>query len=91
MLIQQQSYERLLDMLHSVKELIDRGEDAPDVVVAISPNSIASIANYTGLSKKDFFLRCATALKSMGVRYVLDAAAGGDVALVEACEEFVQR
>ncbi|KAJ1442372.1 iron hydrogenase [Ochromonadaceae sp. CCMP2298] len=91
MLIQQQSYDRLLDMLCSVKKLRASGEAAPDVVVAISPNSIASIANYAGVSKKDFFLRCAAALKSMGVRYVFDASAGGDVALIEACEEFVQR
>lgn len=37
------------------------------------------------------FLRIASVLKQLGVSYVIDASSGGDVALVEAREEFLQR
>ena len=87
MLIQEQSYERLLDKLQSTTP--SGGSDA--IVVAISPNSCASIASMLHISSTECFLRIATILKSLGVRYVIDASVGGDVALVEAREEFLHR
>ena len=84
-LIQQQSYQRLLDKIDSNRdnELV--------IVVAISPNSRTSIAHFLGMNASECFLRIASVLKSLGVMYVVDAAAAGDVALMEAREEFVMR
>ena len=62
------------------------------MVVTLSPQTIASLAAFmNSTSVVETFLRLATYLKSLGVRYVIDAAAGGDVVLLEAREEFVTR
>lgn len=84
-LIQEQSYEKLLLQLSTANMT------NTSIVVAISPNSKASIASFLGISSVECFLRIAAALKSLGVTYVLDASSGGDVALVEAREEFMKR
>jgi len=86
-LIQEQSYRKLLDKLDHRR----RDSSGLVVVVAISPNSRASIAHFLGMDASECFLRIASVLKSLGVMYVVDAAAAGDVALMEAREEFVQR
>lgn len=84
-LIQQQSYQRLLDKIDSNRD------NKLVIAVAISPNSRASIAHFLGMNTSECFLRIASVLKSLGVMYVVDAAAAGDVALMEAREEFVMR
>ena len=84
-LIQQQSYQRLLDKIDSNRD------NKLVIAVAISPNSRASIAHFLGMNASECFLRIASVLKSLGVMYVVDAAAAGDVALMEAREEFVMR
>ena len=84
-LIQEQSFEKLLARLAS------RAEDNCLVVVALSPQSRASLAAQLGTSSGDAFLRVAAALKSLGVTYVADAASAGDVALLEARDEFLRR
>ena len=84
-LIQEQSYEKLLDKLSS------SSNHKSVIAVAISPNSKASIAHFLGMDTVECFLRIAAVLKSIGVTYVLDASSGGDVALVEAREEFLKR
>jgi iron only hydrogenase large subunit-like protein len=86
-LIQQQSYQRLLDKIDSNRD----SNNQLVIVVAISPNSRASIAHFLGMNASECFLRIASVLKSLGVMYVVDAAAAGDVALMEAREEFVMR
>ena len=85
MLIQEQSYEKLLYKLNPTTV------ENTSIVVTISPNSKASIASFLGMNSVECFLRIAAALKSLGVTYVLDASSGGDVALVEAREEFMKR
>lgn len=85
MLIQEQSYEKLLYKLNPITL------ENTSIVVTISPNSKASIASFLGMNSVECFLRIAAALKSLGVTYVLDASSGGDVALVEAREEFMKR
>lgn len=85
MLIQEQSYEKLLYKLNPITL------ETTSIVVAISPNSKASIASFLGINSVECFLRIAAALKSLGVTYVLDASSGGDVALMEAREEFMKR
>lgn len=84
-LIQEQSYEKLLFQLNPANSV------DTTIVVTISPNSKASIASFLGISSVECFLRIAAALKSLGVTYVLDASSGGDVALIEAREEFMKR
>jgi iron only hydrogenase large subunit-like protein len=84
-LIQEQSYEKLLIQLN-----IPRSR-RPLIAVAISPNSRASIAHFLNMDPSECFLRIATVLKSIGVTYVLDLSSGGDVALVEGREEFLRR
>ena len=89
-LIQEQSYRRLLDKIDSSNRVSD-SDNKLIIVVAISPNSRASIAHFLDMDASECFLRIASVLKSIGVTYVVDAAAAGDVALMEAREEFVKR
>jgi iron only hydrogenase large subunit-like protein len=82
MLIQEQSSEKLIEKLEKNDSI---------VVVIISPNSRASIASYFNIPVSVLFLKLCTLFKSLGVQYVLDAACGGDVALMESREEFLFR
>lgn len=84
-LIQEQSFEKLLARLAS------RAEDDCMIVVALSPQTRASLAAQLGTSSDDAFLRVAAVLKSLGVTYVADASSAGDVALLEARDEFMRR
>jgi iron only hydrogenase large subunit-like protein len=106
-LIQEQSYEKLLNKLELARYAKVQDGDYPEMlVVCISPQSIASIAGFLDYTAEqrgdknsnsartacmDAFLRIATILKKEGVDYVLDMSAAGDVALVEAREEFLYR
>ena len=81
-LIQEQSYAKLQQILR---------EGRSCVAITLSPQSVASIAHSIGRSQLDAFVAIASMLKSLGVRYVLDASAGGDVALVESGHEFLRR
>jgi hypothetical protein len=84
-LIQEQSSAKFQRLL--------REKDEKDliIVVQISPNSRASIAEFLGLHPNELFLRLATILKSHGVNYVVDSSSGADIALVESREEFLHR
>ena len=82
MLIQEQSYQRLVDLMHAGGRC---------VVVTLSPQTVASIASLLDMSLVDTFVALASMLKRIGVRYVLDASAGGDVSLVESGHEFLRR
>ena len=84
-LIQEHSYQKLLDRLR------DLSRDDDLVVICLSPQSIASIATFVGTSSAEMFLRISTVLKELGVFYVLDTSSAGDIALVEAREEFLGR
>lgn len=81
-LIQEQSYSKLLSKLLLNDSL---------VVVAVSPQSLASLAAMTGMTSMELFLRISSFFKDLGVYYVLDMAAVGDIALLEAREEFIKR
>lgn len=83
-LVQEQSVDKFVQMISGPLA-------NTSIIVQISPNSTASIAEFLGMSPKDLFLRMAAVLKSLGVRYVLDASAGADVAMIEAREEFITR
>jgi hypothetical protein len=81
-LIQEQSYERLTDILAG---------GGSCVAVTLSPQSVASIAALLNCSLAEAFVALASMLKAGGVRYVFDASAGGDVSLVESGHEFLKR
>ena len=85
-LIEEQSYHKLLDKI-SIRTNIE--EDI--IVVCLSPQSVASMAAFAGTSSSRMFLRIASALKLLGVKYVLDTSSAGDVALIESREEFMMR
>jgi iron only hydrogenase large subunit-like protein len=84
-LIQEQSFLKLLERLG------DHARSDEIVIVCLSPQSIASMATFVGTSSSDIFLHIATMLKDLGVHYVVDASSAGDVALIEAREEFLRR
>lgn len=84
-LIQEQSFLKLLERLG------DNAKSDEIVIMCLSPQSIASMATFVGTSTCDIFLRLATMLKDLGVHYVVDASSAGDVALIEAREEFLRR
>ena len=82
-LIQEQSFSKFFNVLNLSKKF---------VVVTLSPQSVSSLAAFMNApSIIDTFLRLSTYLKSLGVKYVLDASAGGDIVLMEAREEFIYR
>ncbi len=91
-LIQEQSIDKLIEKLVNVRS----NNDKTKVIVCISPQSRASI---TGMLAKgdstanniNTFLKLAHILKNMGVYYVFDSSSGGDLALIEAREEFLMR
>lgn len=84
-LVQEQSLDKFLKVIENAQKCCSI------VVVQISPNSQASIAEFLGMGVKDFFLHLASALKAMGVKYVLDSSSGSDVAIMESREEFLER
>lgn len=84
-LIHEQNFLKLLERFG------DHTKSDEIVIVSLSPQSIASMATFVGTSSSDVFLRLATMLKDLGVHYVVDTSSAGDVALVEAREEFLRR
>jgi iron only hydrogenase large subunit-like protein len=86
-LIEQQSANKLINKLAEQQA----GDSGDIVVVAMSPQSRAAIASRLGISSGEAFLRIASVLKGMGVRYVVDVASAADIALIEAREEFLLR
>eukprot|EP01038_Epipyxis_sp_PR26KG_P012709 gene12709-17045_t len=82
MLIQEQSYEKLIEKLEQNDSVI---------VVAISPNSLVSIANFLNIEPTQLFLVLASFLKSIGVHYVVDTSSASDIGLIESREEFMHR
>jgi len=89
-LIQLQSFDRLVEKLEEA-QMRPEGEEQLLIVVAVSPQSRASIAHKLGLSSQETFLRLAAFFKKLGVAYVLDSSSAGDVSLIEAREEFLHR
>ena len=99
-LIQEQSTSKLVSKLKylqtpsSEQMAIDADDPSkPEelLIVTISPNSIASIANRLSIGAVNCFNLLSKWLKSLGVHIVCDAAVGGDIALIEAREEFIKR
>lgn len=81
-LIEEQSYHKLMDKL----KLNDC-----DIVVGISPQSLASIASFLAISSIDLFFKLSSVLKGLGIKYVIDMTSVGDIVLLEGREEFLFR
>ena len=94
-LIQEQSTSKLTNKLKSLKtavtDLEDPGKPRELIVVTLSPNSVASMANRLSIEVVKCFQLLSTWLKSLGVYMVCDAAVGGDIALIETREEFIKK
>jgi hypothetical protein len=84
-LIAEQSSEKFLRILETAKN------SNTIVVIQISPNSRASLADFLGLSPIETFLAISSILKQKGVTYVLDSSTGADIMLMEIRKEFLQR
>jgi iron only hydrogenase large subunit-like protein len=91
-LIQEQSTDKLIEKLVNIRD----NNDHTKVIVCISPQSRASITSMlvkgdSSANNMTTFLKLACILKTMGVYYVFDSSSGGDLALIEAREEFLAR
>jgi hypothetical protein len=86
------SSEEILMGRHSASLLRNMSAD-PNVVVVVSlsPQACASIADAAGLQLGETARKLASFLRSIGVRYVLSTSVSNTIALHEACEEFEQR
>ena len=88
-LMEAQSGEQLLTALDAAAQ---GAAGAARVVVSLAPQTIASVAAAAGLSVAVTRRRLCAALKrGLGAAAVYDVAEGRDLALAEACLEFVQR
>ncbi len=86
------SSEEILMGRHSASLLRNMSADSNVVVVvSLSPQACASIAEAAGLQLEETAGKLASFLRSIGVRYVLSTSVSNTIALHEACEEFEQR
>lgn len=84
-LIAEQSNQKFLSKLQNLSHSNEI------VIVQLSPNSRSSLADFLGISPIEVFILVSAALKSRGVSYVVDAASGADVFLMETRAEFLRR
>jgi iron only hydrogenase large subunit-like protein len=82
-LISQQSFQEMLDVLKS--------NQFKKVVVTVSPQSRASIAAQFGLPVIATHRKLVTFFRNLGVHMVIDSTCSGDFALLESCAEFIHR
>lgn len=82
-LISQQSYQEMLEVLRSTK--------FKRVVVTLSPQSRASLAAHFNLPVAEVHRKLVTVFRSIGVSLVIDSTCSGDFALLESRAEFIHR
>ncbi|XP_037544283.1 cytosolic Fe-S cluster assembly factor narfl [Nematolebias whitei] len=87
-LITQQSHEELLKVLRNNKV---NEREKKTVVVAVSPQSRASLAAHYNLSSSEAGRRLTTFLKGLGVHHVFDTSFSRTFSLLESQKEFVER
>ncbi|XP_057543151.1 protein NAR1 [Amaranthus tricolor] len=85
------SAETVMLEKQSLDEFLSSIDKGKTVVVSISPQSRASLAAHFGLSPLQAFKKLTTFFKSLGVKAVFDTSCSRDLALIEACNEFVVR
>lgn len=85
------SAETVMLEKQSLDEFLSNINQGKAVIVSISPQSRASLAAHFGLSSLQAFKKLTTFFKSLGVKAVFDTSCSRDLALVEACNEFLAR
>lgn len=85
------SAETVMLEKQSLDEFLSSIDKGKTVIVSISPQSRASLAAHFGLSPLQAFKKITTFFKSLGVKAVFDTSCSRDLALIEACNEFVVR
>ncbi|TNN66143.1 Cytosolic Fe-S cluster assembly factor narfl [Liparis tanakae] len=89
-LITQQSHEELLKVLRNNK-LDASATEQKVVVVSVSPQSRASLAERFGLSSSEAGRRLTSFFKGLGVHHVFDTSFSRTFSLLESQREFVER
>ncbi|XBH89505.1 hypothetical protein VPH35_081386 [Triticum aestivum] len=85
------SAETVMLEKQSLDDFITRINSGKTVIVSVSPQSRASLAAFFGLSQSQVFRKLTALFKSMGVKAVYDTSSSRDLALIEACNEFISR
>ncbi|KAK9664461.1 hypothetical protein RND81_14G043400 [Saponaria officinalis] len=85
------SAETVMLEKQSLDEFLTSIKKGKAVIVSISPQSRASLAEHFGLSPVQVFKKLTTFFKSLGVKAVFDTSCSRDLALIEACNEFIAR
>lgn len=85
------SAETVMLEKQSLDEFLSAINKGKTVIVSISPQSRASLAAQYGLSPLEAFKKLTTFFKSLGVKAVFDTSCSRDLALMEACNEFIVR
>ncbi|CAI0374341.1 unnamed protein product [Linum tenue] len=85
------SAETVMLEKQSLDEFLSNLDKGKAIIVSLSPQSRASLAVHFGLSPPQVFRKLTTFFKSLGVKAVFDTSCSRDLALIEACNEFVSR
>ncbi|GFP80483.1 cytosolic fe-s cluster assembly factor narfl [Phtheirospermum japonicum] len=85
------SAETVMLEKQSLDEFLSNLNKGKAVIVSVSPQSRASLAVHFGVSPLQVFKKLTALLKSFGVRAVFDTSSSRDLALIEACNEFLAR
>ncbi|GAB4826474.1 Cytosolic Fe-S cluster assembly factor nar1 [Ancistrocladus abbreviatus] len=85
------SAETVMLEKQSLDEFLSNIDKGKAVVVSISPQSRASLAAHFDLSPLQVFQKLTTFFKTLGVKAVFDTSSSRDLALIEACNEFIAR
>ncbi|KAL2895806.1 Protein NAR1 [Bienertia sinuspersici] len=85
------SAETVMLEKQSLDEFLSSINKGKTVIVSVSPQSRASLATHFGLSPPQAFKKLTTFFKSLGVKAVFDTSCSRDLALIEACNEFIVR
>eukprot|EP00268_Persea_americana_P046786 TRINITY_DN4835_c0_g1_i5.p1 TRINITY_DN4835_c0_g1~~TRINITY_DN4835_c0_g1_i5.p1 ORF type:complete len:478 (+),score=85.56 TRINITY_DN4835_c0_g1_i5:261-1694(+) len=85
------SAETVMLEKQSLNEFLSHINSDEAVIVSLSPQSRASLASYFDLSPSQIFRKLTTFFKSLGVKAIFDTSCSRDLALIEACNEFIMR
>lgn len=85
------SAETVMLEKQSLNEFLSHISSDEAVIVSLSPQSRASLASYFDLSPSQIFRKLTTFFKSLGVKAIFDTSCSRDLALIEACNEFIMR
>ncbi|WOG97329.1 hypothetical protein DCAR_0416669 [Daucus carota subsp. sativus] len=85
------SAETVMLEKQSLDEFLSSIDKGKIVIVSLSPQSRASLAEYFGLSSLQVFKKLTTFFKSLGVKTLFDTCCSRDLVLMESCNEFITR